>query len=79
MSRAQVVFRALFEDLTFVGRCPEGASAAVRARHEDLLARWATALDVPACELQTIADPEDWWKTPWCCWRRSTPGSVCTS
>ncbi len=60
MSPVQVVFRALFEDLTFVGRCPDGASAAVRARHEDLLARWARALDIPACDLQASADPEDW-------------------
>ncbi|WP_173051070.1 ATP-grasp domain-containing protein [Bosea sp. ANAM02] len=60
MSRAQVVFRPLFEDLAFVGRCPDGANAAVRARHEDLLARWARALDIPACELQAKADPEDW-------------------
>jgi hypothetical protein len=60
LSRAQVVFRTLFEDLSFVGRCPDEASDAVRARHADLLTRWATALDIPSCDLQVSADPEDW-------------------
>lgn len=60
MSSPQVVFRPLFEDLTIVGRCPDRASTAVRARYDDLLVRWAAALDLSAAQLQASADPEDW-------------------